>query len=83
MSAHNVIAYLNKKAIQSKTTGGIINLDTLKPGDYFYLDVYDGLIGQVIEVSINVTVKWLNHPSKTTKAEWIAAATQVKKYNHE
>ena len=83
MGASNLVKYLNKKSLQTNIVGGKVRLDTLKPGDYFYLEVYQGVIGKVIDIGINATVKWLNHPEKTKRGEWISAGTIVYKYNYE
>lgn len=64
--------------------GGPITLDLLEENDYFIiLNLYDGLIGKLIQKGINPTVKWLNHPEKTMRAEWISSKTEVVKYRYE
>ena len=62
MGASNLIKYMNRKVLLSKTIGGQVRLDSLEEGEHFFLDVYNGVIGKVITVGINITVKWLNHP---------------------
>ena len=83
MGASKLINYLNKKSLQSNIIGGKVRLDSLEPGDYFYLNIHHGVIGKLVDVGINATVKWLNHPEKTTRGEWIASGTRVYRYNHE
>lgn len=84
MGASNLITYMNRKALLSKTIGGNVRLDSLEEGEHFYLDVYNGVIGKVVGVGINTSVKWLNHPEKpVSRVEWISSGTQVKRYNHE
>ncbi|ASE99866.1 hypothetical protein [uncultured virus] len=83
MGASKFINYLNKKSLQSNIVGGRVRLDTLEPGDYFYLNVHHGVIGKLMNCGINATVKWVIHPEKSTRAEWIASGTRVYKYNYE
>ncbi len=83
MGAYRLIKYLTKKSLESNIVGGKVRLDTLEVGDHFYLDVYNGLIGRIEQLGINITVKWLNHPEKGKRSEWISAGTSVNKYNHE
>jgi len=83
MGASKLINYLNKKSLQSNIVGGKVKLTTLKPGDYFYMNLHHGVIGKLVDTGINATVKWIIHPEKSTRGEWIASGTMVYKYNYE
>jgi len=84
MGASNLIKYMNRKVLLSKTIGGKVRLDSLENGEHFFLDVHGGVIGKIVSVGLNTSVKWLNHPDKPiSRIEWIASGTQVKRYNHE
>ena len=84
MAAEKFITWLMRKYNKTKIIGEKVRLETLEPGDYFiFPNLYNGLIGQLIDAGINSRVKWINHPErKSKKAEIIAASAEVYKYNH-
>jgi hypothetical protein len=84
MAADRFINWLVKKYNKTKIIGEMVPLSALEPGDYFiFPNLYNGLIGQLLECGTNAKVKWVTHPErKSSKAEIIAASATVYKYNY-
>ena len=84
MAAETFINWLMKKYNKTKIIGGKVRLSTLEPGDYFiFPNLYNGLIGQLLDCGTNARVKWINFPErKSSKAEVISASATVYKYNY-
>lgn len=83
MGANKFLNYIMKKYNKTKMEGKRVELNKLKPGDHFiFPTLYNGLIGELISVDNNATVKWLNHPDRPQgKKEIIAATSEAFKYN--
>ena len=84
MAAERFINWLVKKYNKTKIIGERVRLSSLEPGDHFiFPNLYNGLIGELLEVGINARVKWINHPErKSKKAEIIASTAEVYKYHY-
>jgi len=85
MSAEKFVDWLSMKYKETKIIGDKkVNLGTLEPNTYFIIPtLYGGLIGQLLESSTNVTVKWINHPGvKANKREVISYSTHVYPYDY-
>jgi len=84
MAAETFINWLVKRYKKTKIIGEKVRISTLEPGDYFiFINLYNGLIGQLLSCDTNARVKWINFPGKkSTKAEIIAASATVYKYNY-